>query len=560
MAVIDHLPRASARVLVAAVSTFCFSQVHPSGTENKTTSPAVTQQRLTASQQRGLRLLQTSESEAAGLAPDMHAFVLWRASYAYAVIDTKKAEERAKEAFIATEAIEDPPDNNPCGPPGSAGDIKSWIQERVLSEMVAKNRISDVETLLPQAAEPVRAHITTELVKHYIEKKDLSRAQTLLSSLAEIEEYPFSAAADLLLAMGPDRAANRMEVFNQTLNNFVQHGTRNMMGPDDMGTFVEKTWNHVPAGIVMEAIDKVLDEARSKESHSHLSMATEKGSVNLNSTYELRLFQLLPVLQEFDKNKAESLLRENAEVQAKLAKYPKGMGSLTSDGNIYSYGITDDDSPQVTQSMKQQEAMQIAQNQMVRRVTDIAKEAEKDPQQAINDALMLPVEGVFQPSSPREESLLLIAQKSQGKKPGSAKSALDEILKFEDQLSPEQIKSIADAPQIYIKLGDADDAKKALKPMLKAAEKLYAHDTDGDDPNKSFKGTWPSTDLWRKCVQVGAKISPAYVEEILAEIPDPEIAASVKVAYAASLLGQTSGVPMLVGDCRKDHSSYNFSD
>lgn len=490
----------------------------------------------------------------------MHAFVLWRASYAYAVIDTKKAEERAKEAFIATEAIEDPPDNNPCGPPGSAGDIKSWIQERVLSEMVSKNKISDVETLLPQAARPVRAHITTELVKHYIEKKDLSRAQTLLSSLAEIEEYPFSAAADLLLAMGPDKAANRMEVFNQTLNNFVQHGTRNMMGPDDMGTFVEKTWNHVPAGIVMEAIDKILDEARSKESHSHLSMATEKGSVNLNSTYELRLFQLLPVLQELDKDKGESLLRENAEVQAKLAQYPKGISSLTSNGNIYSYGITDDDSPQVTQSMKQQEAMQIAQNQMVRRVTDIAKEAEKDPQQAINDALMLPVEGVFQPSSPRAESLLLIAQKSQGKKPGSAKSALDEILKFEDQLSPEQIKSIADAPQIYLKLGDADDAKKAVKPMLKAAEKLYAHDTDGDDPNKSFKGTWPSTDLWRKCVQVGAKISPAYAEEILAEIPDPEIAASVKVAYAASLLGQTSGVPMLVGDCRKDHSSYNFSD
>ena len=55
-------------------------------------------------------------------------------------------------------------------------------------------------------------------------------------------------------------------------------------------------------------------------------------------------------------------------------------------------------------------------------------------------------------------------------------------------------------------------------------------------------------------------MSPGYAEEILAEIPDPEIAASIKVAYAASLLGQTSGVPLLIGDCRKNHSSYNFSD
>ena len=560
MAVIYHLPRAYALVLVAAFSTFCVSQVHPIGTESRTTGPAVTQEKLTASQQRGLRLLQAAESEAAGLAPDMRAFVLWRASYAYVAIDAKKADDRTKDAFMATEAIEDPPDQDQCGAVGSAGDIKSWIQERVLSDLIRKDKVPDVETLLPQATEPVRAHITTELVKHYTGKKDLARAQTLLSSLAEIEQYPFGAAADLLLAMGTDRAANRMEVFNQALNNFEQHGTKNMMGPDDMGTFVENTWTRVPPGIVMEAIEKMLDEAKSKESHSHLSMASEKGSVNLNSTYELRLFQLLPVLQELDKDKAEGLLRENAEVQAKLVKYPKGMGSLTSNGNVYSYGITDDDSPKAAQSVNQQEAMQTAQHQLAQRMSDIVKEAEKDPQQAINDALTLPVEGVFQPSSPRAESLLQIANNFAARKHSSAKSALDEILKFEDQLSPEQIKSIAEAPQIYIKLGDVEDARKALKPIVKAADKLYAHDVDADDPNKAFKGTWPSADLWRKCVQVAAKISPAYAEEIMAEIPDADIAASVKVAYAASLLGQTSGVPILVGDCRKNHSGYNFSD
>ncbi len=94
--------------------------------------------------------------------------------------------------------------------------------------------------------------------------------------------------------------------------------------------------------------------------------------------------------------------------------------------------------------------------------------------------------------------------------------------------------------------------------MVKAAERLYAHDTDAEDPNKAFKGTWPSADLWRRCVQIAGKISPALAEEIIGEIPDPEIAAAQKVAFASGLLGST-GEPMIVGDCRKNGSSYNVS-
>src|SRR6058998_3140820 len=81
------------------------------------------QTKLTPERQRGLRLLKAAEAEAAGLAPDMRALVLWRASYAYTVLDPKKAESVAKDSFLATEAIEDPPDNDQCGPIGGAGDI-----------------------------------------------------------------------------------------------------------------------------------------------------------------------------------------------------------------------------------------------------------------------------------------------------------------------------------------------------------------------------------------------------------------------------------------------------
>jgi hypothetical protein len=551
------------RLLVSLISIQCLAQGPHSAKTAESTQSAKQPNRelkLTPEQQRGWRLLKSAEADAAGLEPDMRAFVLWRASYAYVPVDPKKAESLAKDSFVASEAIEDPPDKDQCGPIGSAGDIKSWIQERVLSDMIKKDRIAQVEEMLPSATAPVQNRITTELVRHYVTTKDLGRAQALLTQLAESDQYPYDAASDLLLAMGPEQAADRMTVFGQALNNFEQHGTANGIGMEDLGTLIERTWKELPPSVVLEAINKMLEEAKSKESHSRFSIASEKGSVNLNSTYELRLFQLLPVLDELDKDRAERLLNENRDIQPRLAKYPKGMASITSEGNIYSYGITDDDSSQASQSASREQAGQQAEQQIVHRISEIGKESEKDPQQAVNDAMMLPVQDMSQNSSPRAEALLMVARNAEKKKPSLAKSALDEIMKFEDQLTPAEVRGIADVPRVYLEMGDADSAGKALKPILKAAEKLYAHDTDADDPNKAFKGTWPSADLWRKCVQIAAKISPPLAEEVIGEIPDADISASIKIAYASTLLGQTSGVPILVSDCRKNGSSYNFSN
>src|SRR6266496_2528307 len=125
-------------LLILALSSCGLAQSTP-GVEppnatavDKSATQQPQQPKLTSQQEQGLRLLKAAEAEAAGLAPDMRAFVLWRASYAYAVLDSKKAESLAKDSLLATEAIEDPPDNDQCGPIGSAGDIKSWIQEQVL--------------------------------------------------------------------------------------------------------------------------------------------------------------------------------------------------------------------------------------------------------------------------------------------------------------------------------------------------------------------------------------------------------------------------------------------
>jgi hypothetical protein len=81
--------------------------------------------KLKPEQERGLRLLKTAEAESAALQPKMRAFVLWRASYAYTKVNPKHAAKLSRDAFVATQAIEDAPENDSCAAPGTSGDIKS---------------------------------------------------------------------------------------------------------------------------------------------------------------------------------------------------------------------------------------------------------------------------------------------------------------------------------------------------------------------------------------------------------------------------------------------------
>ena len=118
---------------------------------------------------------------------------------------------------------------------------------------------------------------------------------------------------------------------------------------------------------------------------------------------------------------------------------------------------------------------------------------------------------------------------------------------------------VSKLPTIYLDVADEEGARKALKALLKAAEKLYGDDTNAEDPNRAFKGNWPSSNLWRRCVQVGAKISPDLADEIISEIPDPEIAAAQKAAYASSLLGAESE-PAMISECRKKWAAFITSE
>ncbi len=48
---------------------------------------------------------------------------------------------------------------------------------------------------------------------------------------------------------------------------------------------------------------------------------------------------------------------------------------------------------------------------------------------------------------------------------------------------------------------------------------------------------WPSANLWRRCIAVAAKLSPNLSEEMIQDIPDPDLRAFETITLANSLLG-----------------------
>ena len=526
------------------------SQPSKAASRSETSEP-----KLNPEQERGLRLLNAAVAESTGLQPNMHAFVLLRASYAYTKFDSKRAEKLSRDAFMATLSIDNPPETDSCGAPGSAGDIKSWIQERALHDMVHRDQLKEVEQLLPQATPSVRNEITAELVRYYESKKDLRSAEALLSTLADSDRYPFGVAANLFTAFGPESSADRINIFNQVLNNFERHAGQTGFGGDDIATFIESTWKDVPQGLALEAIHKVLDATKEDDSQSNYSVTSVKGSVVLNSTYALRLFQLLPILEEIDSAEAEALLRDQTNVAEQLKAYPGGMQSLQSQNTSLSYGVGG-----VGSSVGNEAASQQISAQMRNRVESVLAKADTDAAAALATALTLPVHEKVERSSPRSDALLGIAEKAAAKKPSVSKSALDEFSTIQDQLTPQEMTGIDRLPELYLKIGDIDGAKKAVDILVKAAGKLYEHDTDTDDPNTAFKGSWPSTDLWGKAIRAAAKLSPALPEGLIAGLQDAEIAVFEKVALGTALVGgATIDAPTLVADCRKHGASFRTS-
>jgi hypothetical protein len=248
--------------------------------------------KLTPEQEKALHLLDEAEASAPALQPGMQAFVLFEVAKTYEKFDKAKSRDLTRQAFLALISMDD--DTGACAESIVCG-VKGPLQLKIL-EAIVKDSPEEAEQLMLRAETPVRAEITGDLVRKYVEAKNFSHAEDLLTQVADQRNYPFSTATTLILDFPKDQSAECQRIFNQALANFKQFGTSGTFGPPDFGSMILETANRLPPPLVLEAIDNVLDEAKSNEQFKdlHMTMASKSNNVSLNSLYELRLFQLFP--------------------------------------------------------------------------------------------------------------------------------------------------------------------------------------------------------------------------------------------------------------------------
>src|SRR5581483_8575213 len=424
---------------------------------------------------------------------------------------------------------------------------KPWLELQILQEMVSRWP-KDVEDLLPQSENEVRRSIMGALISKNVRDGHLDHATELLGRMREEKEFPYDAASELMLALRPDE---RQAVFNEALNNYRNTGKDedSFLAIEDLGTLVIRFWQHLPKPIVLEAIDLLLSTAKEKsETHddNQVSFSTGKGGVSF-SPYEYRLFELLPVLQELDSSRAESLLQEHTAVSGALHKYPKGLASLNSayrDTPLTKEEEVSEDFPDVrvggtAADAAADQALDQYQRQIQDKAMHAREETRSDPKAALETALSLPLWGPTGPASysPRANSLAEIAVSVAEKDPATADKALEEIRKSLDQMSLQQEGHVVTRMiTTYQKMNDSERAQKALGEGMKIAKKIYEKDTDADHPNLAIKAEWPSASLWRKLLTLAMKTSNVHGQELVAQIPDDEIRVLEEVAVANALL------------------------
>ena len=488
--------------------------------------------------ERAMQLLDGAAAGAAGLDSGSRAYTLIQVARVYQAVDKKKAVELLEQAMTAANEVGRENEH--------LKEVGSQLQQEVLRAMVPLAP-EKVDELLTQLDARGRERVLQALLNYYEREKKMDRALEIVYRMGAEKEIPYGAASKIMEKMTPEQAAEKQQLFTASLASFKDHDhSESASFGGDFGEMITRFAKDLPSGLVHQAIDVVLDQARKdaeKQSGSGgmmYSIASAQGAVQLNSVYQYRLFQLLPTLRSIDPEEADRLLKEQNDVQTLLAKYPQGMNSVAPNGDnpgggggtSFMVGPGPGGGGGGGHRGPGGEGMNPLEMQ---KAAKIAEDAEKHPQDALANA------GTIQDMRLRANAYMSVAQPNLKKQPSVAKQALDKAADTIEKVDGEQqVMLYRDLISNYMRMGETDDAKKYIEKGMGAAAKVFKDDTNADDPNQAPKAYWPSVAGWRSMLSMASDISPVWASTLLKEIPDDEARTLCQLGIATALLKSQS--------------------
>lgn len=531
------------KVAVALLLTFAGIAQAVTGTKEKAPQPS-------PEQRQAVKLLETALLQANDFAPGLRAYALWQIGRGYQSVDAAKSRDLLLQAFHAASQIPDEDQSD-------RSELQQWIFRDFPPGV-------DTEPLLAEADHELRGKMLAQLANEQISKGHADRAMEYLSQVGPDDFFPYSTAAQLIRKLPADDAAGRQAIFERALDNFRRHtGRERYFGTDDLATLLGLTWRNVPPSLALEACDLILRRAKESDEPANISISGSGGAASFNSMYEYRVFELLPVLRQLDKDRADALLQD-AQFHALFQHYPNGMASL----DPVRWG--DQPAPQGEQAAKTKsmgrfsigmgggggggDRMQ-ADTVLANRSAQILAMAAKDPDQALAAALSLPTDPQY--IDVRVETLIDLARSLAKAAPAVARDALRQALSSAASATAQRrADALLQAASISEGMGDRTGAAKLLLQVSKAIEDLYHDDTNAEDPNEALKAFWPSTAFWTNLIIRSYRIDPTMPSQIIAAVPDEEIQAVLRIAYADLLLDRQPAFREVMKRDRKGNTNF----
>lgn len=482
-----------------------------------------TKPKLTEQQKRGLSLLESAEASADGLESASRIVAYTQIAHVYQTNNKKKAVELLQQAYDSLRTLQlDSPDKN------LNEMVKNQLQQQVLNQYasIAPER---VDALIDQMDPTMRDQTLRVLLPYYEKSKKLDRAVSILLQLAVEREMPYGTTNDVIDKLGPAHPDEIRELFFAAVASYQRRQHSEINGSTEFANLISKAYGKVPDQAVATAIDEVLSQAKKADEENAdvtVDFGFEKGALQFKSVYDMQLFAVLPTLEQVDAEKAKRLLKESEDVNIFASKYPGGMNSLSKSGRASSVGTHIGNSgtggAQSSQPLEEQQL-----NAVMRDATD-------HPNDALANAAGL---------SPRYalSAYMGIARANFKKNSTVAAAAL---WKAQDLLPKtpiwQQMQTVGEIINLYVLLGDKENAQKAIELGTKTAELLYKQEAEADDPNLAPKAWWMSTNAWRSLVDASYELDPGQAGTLLKEAPDDEVRVFAQIVLAKRMLGNTS--------------------
>src|SRR6266478_5154520 len=103
---------------------------------------------------------------------------------------------------------------------------------------------------------------TAELSKEYAKSNRYDRALELMRQVATEGQFPYRAAATLMMHLPEDRDGERQGIFSEALAGYLASTEPEGMRFEDIGTLVVRFWDKLLPAVILEATDRIIDHAK----------------------------------------------------------------------------------------------------------------------------------------------------------------------------------------------------------------------------------------------------------------------------------------------------------